>query len=215
MSDLPLLLGHRGARASTSVSENTPASFDLALKHGCDGFEFDVRLTGCGRSVICHDPKVDGVTVSQAGADQLRHLPLLDDVLLRYGQRAFLNIELKVPGLESKVLGMLREYRMEEYLVSSFLPEVVKELKTRSAKIQTGIICDKPGQLAGWRETPVEYVIPHHPLVTGELVREVHSEGSKVLSWTVNDRDTMLRLADWGVDGIISDDTELLVRTFK
>jgi len=215
LSDLPLLLGHRGARASTSVSENTPASFDLALKHGCDGFEFDVRLTGCGRSVICHDPKVDGVTVSQAGADQLRHLPLLDDVLLRYGQRAFLNIELKVPGLESKVLGMLREYRMEEYLVSSFLPEVVKELKTRSAKIQTGIICDKPGQLAGWRETPVEYVIPHHPLVTGELVREVHSEGSKVLSWTVNDRDTMLRLADWGVDGIISDDTELLVRTFK
>jgi len=215
LSDLPLLLGHRGARASTSVSENTPASFDLALKHGCDGFEFDVRLTGCGRSVICHDPKVDGVTVSQAGADQLRHLPLLDDVLLRYGQRAFLNIELKVPGLESKVLGMLREYRMEEYLVSSFLPEVVKELKTRSAKIQTGIICDKPGQLAGWRETPVEYVIPHHPLVTGELVREVHSEGSKVISWTVNDRDTMRRLADWGVDGIISDDTELLVRTFK
>ena len=215
MSDLPLLLGHRGARASTSVSENTPASFDLALKHGCDGFEFDVRLTGCGRSVICHDPKVDGVTVSQAGADQLRHLPLLDDVLLRYGQRAFLNIELKVPGLESKVLGMLREYRMEEYLVSSFLPEVVKELKTRSAKIQTGIICDKPGLLASWRETPVEYVIPHHSLVTRELVREVHSEGSKVISWTVNDRDTMLRLADWGVDGIISDDTELLVRTFK
>jgi glycerophosphoryl diester phosphodiesterase len=215
LSDLPLLLGHRGARASTSVSENTPASFDLALKHGCDGFEFDVRLTGCGRSVICHDPKVDGVTVSQAGADQLRHLPLLDDVLLRYGQRAFLNIELKVPGLESKVLGMLREYRMEEYLVSSFLPEVVKELKTRSAKIQTGIICDKPGLLASWRETPVEYVIPHHSLVTRELVREVHSQGSKALSWTVNDRDTMLRLADWGVDGIISDDTELLVRTFK
>ena len=25
----------------------------------------------------------------------------------------------------------------------------------------------------------------------------------------------MLRLADWGVDGIISDDTELLVRTLK
>jgi glycerophosphoryl diester phosphodiesterase len=216
LSDLPLLLGHRGARASTSVSENTPASFDLALQHGCDGFEFDVRLTGCGRSVICHDPKVDGVTVSQARAEQLRHLPLLDDILQRYGQRAFLNIELKVPGLESKVLGMLREYRMEEeYVVSSFLPEVVKELKTRSAKIQAGIICDKTGQLAGWRETPVEYVIPHHSLVTRELVQEVHSEGSKVISWTVNDRDTMLRLAAWGVDGIISDDTELLVRTLK
>ena len=216
MSELPLLLGHRGARASALVPENTPASFDLALEHGCDGFEFDVRLTGCGRSVVCHDAKVDGITVSRATADQLSHLPLLGDVLQRYSQHAFLNIELKVPGLESKVLDSLREYRMEEdYVVSSFLPEVVKELKTRSAKIQAGIICDKPGPLACWRETSVEYVIPHYSLVTPKLVLEVHHEGSKLLSWTVNSRDVMLRLADWGVDGIISDDTELLVQTFK
>ena len=175
-----------------------------------------MRLTGCGRSVICHDPKDDGITVSRARADQLRHLPLLEDVLQRYGQRAFLDIELKVPGLESKVLSLLRDYRMEEdYVVSSFLPEVVKELKTRSAKIQTGIICDKPGQLACWRETAVEYVIAHHSLVTRKLVQEVHREGSKLLSWTVNDREAMLRFAQWGVDGIISDDTELLVQTFK
>jgi glycerophosphoryl diester phosphodiesterase len=103
----------------------------------------------------------------------------------------------------------------EDYVVSSFLPEVVKELKTRSAKIQAGIICDKPGPLACWRETSVEYVIPHYSLVTPKLVLEVHHEGSKLLSWTVNSRDVMLRLADWGVDGIISDDTELLVQTFK
>jgi glycerophosphoryl diester phosphodiesterase len=215
MADSPLLLGHRGARASTSVSENTPASFDLALEHGCDGFEFDVRLMGCGRSVVCHDAKVDGVTVSRATADQLRHLPLLEDVLQRY-QRAFLDIELKVPGLESKVLNSLREFRLEEdYVVSSFLPEVVKGLKTRSARIQAGIICDKPGPLACWRETIVEYVIPHYSLVTPELVQEVHREGSKLLAWTVNAREVMLSLADWGVDGIISDDTELLVKTFK
>src|SRR5277367_2023526 len=104
MSDLPLLLGHRGARASTSVRENTRASFDLAMEHGCDGFEFDVRLTACGRGLVCHDPKMDGVTVSEATADQLLHLAVLEDVLERYGQRAFLDIELKVPGLESKVL---------------------------------------------------------------------------------------------------------------
>ena len=215
MSDLPLLLGHRGARASTSVPENTPASFDLALEHGCHGFEFDVRLTRCGRSVVCHDPTVDSITISQATANQLTHLPLLEDVLQRYCQRAFLDIELKVAGMESKILGLLREYRMEErYVVSSFLPEVVMELKTRSQKTQAGIICDKPGQLACWRETNADYVIPHHSLVTLKLVKEVHSAGQKLLTWTVNDRKTMLRLADWGVDGIISDDTELLVQTF-
>jgi glycerophosphoryl diester phosphodiesterase len=215
MSDLPLLLGHRGARTSTSVPENTPASFDLALEHGCHGFEFDVRLTRCGRSVVCHDPTVDSITISQATADQLTYLPLLEDVLQRYSQRAFLDIELKVAGMESKILGLLREYRMEErYVVSSFLPEVVMELKTRSQKTQAGIICDKPGQLACWRETNADYVIPHHSLVTLKLVKEVHSAGQKLLTWTVNDRKTMLRLADWGVDGIISDDTELLVQTF-
>jgi glycerophosphoryl diester phosphodiesterase len=215
MSDLPLLLGHRGARASTSVPENTPASFDLALEHGCHGFEFDVRLTLCGRFVVCHDPTVDGITISQATGNQLTHLPLLEDVVQSYSQRAFLDIELKVAGMESKILGLLREYRMEErYVVSSFLSEVVMELKTRSSKIQAGIICDKPGQLACWRETNADYVIPHHSLVTLKLVKEVHSAGQKLLTWTVNDRKTMLRLADWGVDGIISDDTELLVQTF-
>jgi glycerophosphoryl diester phosphodiesterase len=215
MSDLPLLLGHRGARASASVPENTPASFDLALQHGCHGFEFDVRLTVCGRFVLCHDPTVDGITISQATANQLTHLPLLEDVVQSYSQRAFLDIELKVAGMESKILGLLREYRMEErYVVSSFLSEVVMELKTRSSKIQAGIICDKPGQLACWRETNADYVIPHHSLVTLKLVKEVHRAGQKLLTWTVNDRKTMLRLADWEVDGIISDDTELLVRTF-
>ena len=215
MPDLPLLLGHRGARASKSIPENTFASFDLALQHGCDGFEFDVRLTGCGGSVVCHDPTIDDVTVSRADASQLTHLPLLEHVLQRYGQRAFLDIELKVAGLESKVLNSLREFRMEEdYVVSSFLSEVVMELKTRSQKIQAGIICDKAGQLVCWRETNADYVIPHYSLVTPKLIKEVQSAGRKLLTWTVNDRKAMLRLAEWGVDGIISDETELLVETF-
>jgi glycerophosphoryl diester phosphodiesterase len=153
--------------------------------------------------------------VSQADAHQLTHLPLLDDVLQRYAQRAFLDIELKVAGLESKLLNSLREYRMEEdYVVSSFLSEVVMDLKTRSQKIQAGIICDKPGQLACWRESNADYVIPHHSLVTIKLVKEVHDAGRKLLTWTVNEQKQMLRLAEWGVDGIISDNTELLMVTF-
>jgi glycerophosphoryl diester phosphodiesterase len=215
MSDLPLLLGHRGARVSTLAPENTFASFDLALQHGCDGFEFDVRLTRSGRSVVCHDPRVGGIVVCEATPDQLLDLPTLEDVLQRYCQRAFLDIELKVAGLESKVLTSLRECRIEEdYVVSSFLPDVVMELKTRSARVQTGIICDNPGQLGCWREANVAYVIPHYSLVTRALVQEVHDAGRKLLTWTVNNRKTMLLLADWQVDGIISDDTDLLAQTF-
>lgn len=209
-----LLLGHRGARATKSVAENTLPSFDLALKHGCDGFEFDVRMTNCGRAVICHDAEVDGITVATAGCEELTHLPELRDVLARYGRHAFLDIELKVPSLESFTLVVLHEHAPQRgYVVSSFLPGVLSELRARSESVVLGIICDKPNQLAQWKTLPVQYVIPHYSLITRELLNQVHAAEKTLLAWTVNDKDSMLRLHDWGVDGIISDDTELLVRT--
>ena len=216
MPNLPLLLGHRGARASRSVPENTLASFDLALRHGCDGFEFDVRLTAASRAVVSHDPKSGRITVSRATRRQLVHLPSLGDVLHRYAHRAFLDIELKVKGLESIVLDGLREHQPErECVVSSFIPEVIMELKARSPVIQVGIICEKQSQLAQWNKLPVEYVIAHESLVDEDLVRAIHGERRRILTWTVNDKSSMVRLAGWGVDGIISDDTQLLVRTLR
>lgn len=214
MSALPLCLGHRGARSCASVAENTIASFDLALEHGCDGFEFDVRLTGCGRVVVCHDAEVDGIAVSKAGCDQLQQLPELGSVLTRYADRAFLDIELKVPALESQVLVVLKEHAPQRgYVVSSFLPEVLAALRVRSGSVVLGLICDKRKQLERWQDLPVQYVIPHYSLITPELVDEVHEAGRMLLAWTVNDKASMLRLHGWGVDGIISDETELLVST--
>ena len=214
MATLPLLLGHRGARTSAGVPENTFASFDLALQHGCGGFEFDVRLAACGTALVCHDPKVGKITVSRAQASQLQKLPRLSQVLQRYGQRAFLDIELKVEDLESKVLAALHEYPPQRgYVVSSFLPEVVMEMEARSASVSIGIICESPSQLARWPELPVDYLVAHHSLVDEKLVQKVRQAGLKIFVWTVNDQDAMRHFARWGVDGIISDETELLVRT--
>ena len=214
MANLPLLLGHRGARASAGVPENTFASFDLALQHGCGGFEFDVRLAACGTALVCHNPKVGKITVSGAQANQLPQLPRLSQVLQRYGQRAFLDIELKVEDLESRVLEALHEYPPRQgYVVSSFLPEVVTEMEARSASVSIGIICENPSQLARWPELPADYVIAHHSLVDERLVQKVQRAGLKILVWTVNDEEAMRRFARWGVDGLISDETELLVRT--
>lgn len=216
MSALPLLLGHRGARASRLVPENSLASFDIALEHGCDGFEFDVRWASDDRAVICHDEKINGITVSKATAKQLTDLAVLEDVLRRYHRRAFLDIELKVAGLESKILTALREYPPERgFVVSSFLPHVLVELRIRSATVPLGFLCDRPKQLSGWREFDAEYIIPEYPLITRSFVQEVHTRGKKLFAWTVNYAGAMLELAEWGVDGIISDDTELLVKTFN
>jgi len=216
MSGPPLLLGHRGARASASVAENTLPSFALALEHGCDGFEFDVRLTGCGCAVICHEPKVKGITVSKAVADQLSDLPTVQDVLAQFAKSAFLDIEIKVPGLGSQVLLALREHPPQRgFVVSSFLPDVLIELSVRSGSIPLGMICEDQKQLRRWRDLPLQYVIPEYSLITQGLVQQVHDAGRKLFAWTVNDKRTMLRLADWGVDGIISDKTELLVKTLR
>jgi glycerophosphoryl diester phosphodiesterase len=216
MPNLPLLLGHRGSGFSALVAENSFEAFDTALEGGCDGFEFDVRVTGCGRALICHDAKVRGITVAGAEADQLTDLPILEDVLERYGPKAFLDIELKVRGIESRVLTALRQYPPERgFVVSSFIPEVVLELQLRCATVPTGIICEKPSQLGRSRKLSTAFLIVHRSLLDRELVREIQEAGRRIFVWTINDRDTMLRHADWGVDGIISDDIQLLVRTFR
>lgn len=209
----PLLLGHRGARAQKSIPENTIASFDQAMVDGCDGFEFDVRLTADGEAVVCHDPKAAGIEISRATAKQLSQLPCLRDVLQRY-RDSFLDIELKVKGLETITLDLfLRHKPRRGFVVSSFVPGVLKALHAEDATIPLGLICEFENQLRLWSKLPAQYVILHHRLVESDLIRTMKGTGKKVMVWTVNDPSDMRRFAELGVDGIISDDTGLLCKT--
>ena len=209
----PLLLGHRGARALKSIPENTLASFDRALADGCDGFEFDVRLTADGEAVLCHDPKIAGYAIARSTAKQVSSLPRLRDILQRYHD-SFLDIELKVKGLERFALDLfLRHKPHRGFVVSSFVPGVLKSLAAEDSTIPLGLICEFKNQLRLWNELPVEYVIPRQDLTDPELVRKIKGAGKKVLVWTVNDAEAMKRFAEMDVDGIISDDTSLLCRT--
>ncbi|HWI66904.1 MAG TPA: glycerophosphodiester phosphodiesterase [Nitrospiraceae bacterium] len=209
----PLLLGHRGARAVRSIPENTLESFDRALADGCDGFEFDVRLTADEEAVVCHDARISGYEVSRTPAKQLDRLPRLRDVLQRY-RSSFLDIELKVKGLEKITLDLfLRHKPLRGFVVSSFQPGTLKSVRALDASILLGLICEFENQLRLWSELPVQYVIAHQALVDAELVRKIKGAGKKIIVWTVNVPEDMRRFADLGVDGIISDDTSLLCRT--
>jgi len=53
---------------------------------------------------------------------------------------------------------------------------------------------------------------PHYRLVTPSLVRRAHDLGLSVWTWTVNEPETVLAVGEAGVDGIISDEVEV-VRT--
>jgi len=210
----PLLLGHRGARAVKSVPENTLASFDLALRDGCDGFEFDVRLSSDSIAVIGHDPHWKSAEIARASSGQLRELPRLEQVLALYRERAFLDIELKVGGLEDIAARLLGRFRPRRgFVVSSFLPQVLERVHAQDPTLPTGLICETKAQLRHWNRLPLECVIPHRRLVDSGLVLEWKAAKRRILVWTVNSPDDMCRFRDWGVDGIISDDPQLLSRT--
>jgi glycerophosphoryl diester phosphodiesterase len=210
----PLLLGHRGARAQKSIPENTIASFDQALADGCDGFEFDVRLAGDGTAVVSHDPRVKETEIAHATARDLPGLAQLEAVLARYQDNAFLDIELKVSGLEKITAALLHKYQPHRgFVVSSFLPEVLQGMRAEDSTIPLGLICETRAELRRWNQLAIEYVMPHRTLANSALIVQLKGAGKKILVWTINARADMRRLADSGVDGIISDDTSLLCRT--
>jgi glycerophosphoryl diester phosphodiesterase len=139
-------------------------------------------------------------------------VPCLEDVVTRYSGRAYLDIELKIAGLDEEVAGLVSSLSRETYVVSSFLPEVLQSIHHRQSAIPLGFICERKWMLRRWDQMPCTVVIPERRLVTEQLVDEVHGAGKKIFVWTVNDRAEMLRFSTIGVDGIISDDTELLGR---
>jgi glycerophosphoryl diester phosphodiesterase len=51
---------------------------------------------------------------------------------------------------------------------------------------------------------------PYHPELSSDLVKEAHALGLLVIPWTVNKREDMARLIDWGVDGLITDRPDYL-----
>ena len=216
-----LLLGHRGARLY--APENTVAAFDLALEHGADGFEFDVRGTRDKQSIICHDPRLNRLVIRRHTFKQLQESftspalvpPSLEDVLDRYARTAFLNIEVKVRGMEPLVARAVKRVRPRRYFISSFLPSVVRKLHALDSSLILGSLAQTRWQLRRWPMLPAAYIVPHYRLLSTRLIKRLHAAGKTIVTWTVNNPRQMRRFAEMGVDGIISDDTKQLVGAFR
>ncbi|MBN2221029.1 MAG: glycerophosphodiester phosphodiesterase, partial [Vallitaleaceae bacterium] len=44
-----------------------------------------------------------------------------------------------------------------------------------------------------------------HTKITAKQVESIHMQGKRVFAWTVNNRKTMTKLMDFGVDNMITD----------
>ena len=172
----PLLLGHRGAKSY--APENTIEAFELALQHGCDGLEFDVRLTADQQAVICHDPKFNRIEIARAERQSVPKLPTLEDVLESFADRAFLDIELKVTGLEHITLELLNRFPCGRgCIVTSFLPEVLQRIHAIDNDIPLGLICRNRKQLAPASSLPLASIVLHASLVSRELASSFRDRG--------------------------------------
>ena len=215
----PLLLGHRGCRGCGFV-ENSLAAFKDALSNGCDGFEFDVRRALDGSNVIWHHPDYSGRQIAGTNYTDLvdrdgNRLATLEDTLAQFSDRAYLDIELKTPGAEETIVAALKaKLPQPGFIITSFYPDILLRLRELDSSLPLGFLGESADALHAWRNFPVQALLPRHDLIDSPLIEAVHKAGRQIMAWTVNSSRQMRRLAEWGIDGLISDDPQLLYQTF-
>jgi glycerophosphoryl diester phosphodiesterase len=214
-----IIIAHRGA--SGHAPENTLLSYQRALEYGAHMIELDVHETLDGALVCIHDSTVDRTTngsgevhnftyneLLELDAGEGERIPLLENVLEYASGKIHVNIELKVIGVEKKVLDIVeRQGMLWDTMISSFFHGSLITVRTLSKTAITAILVQKPmdALIRYALDFKANSINPHHELVTPEFVLEAHSSGLKVLPWTVNDSQTMKDLFSIGVDGLITD----------
>ncbi|MEY2417522.1 MAG: glycerophosphoryl diester phosphodiesterase [Actinomycetota bacterium] len=226
---MTLILGHRGASAERP--ENTLDAFTRAIELGGDGVELDVRRTADAAMVVHHDAALsDGrAIVGLAAGDLPPYVPTLRAALEACAGK-FVNIEIKnVPidpdydpdeNVAAGVVALVREMGVaDSVVVSSFGLAAINAVRAADPSIATGWLTVPAYDQRRALDTVVEHghgaIHPHHTTVTDELVDAARAAAVVVNTWTVDDPVEMKRLADLGVNSVITNDVALAVETLR
>jgi glycerophosphoryl diester phosphodiesterase len=218
-----MVAAHRGVAAG--AAENTIEAFTNAIAIGADMIEFDVRMTRDGELMAFHDARVGGIAVGALTRDEIESAagvrpPLLTEVLTVCAGRIRLDVELKEAGYVPEVMAELKAISDPgEFVVTSFLPNVVAGAKTAFPDVKTGLLIGGSARWAGLpttlrelfpvglaREVRADYLAPHYTLDQFGTVARAAAAGLPCLLWTVNsDSDIRRFAADPRVAVIITD----------
>lgn len=198
MNEGPIICAHRGA--SAYLRDNSMEAFETAIAMGTEMLEGDVRRDASGTLVLAHDP----LPAEQDKAP----VPLADLITLAAG-RVALDIELKEAGCEADLLALLA-HRPAGLIVTSFLAEVVAEVKSLDPGIRAGLII---GDVAHGRDLfaraadcGADVLVAHISMLDRRLRRHALKRDTGLWVWTVNDRRRLSYLvADPAVECIITD----------
>ena len=229
-------VGHKGADLITPG--NTAASFEAALAAEVDMIEFDVlseRPDGTGELFLAHD-------YTDLGRRRADALTLADGIALFRGEAYAgieLDLDLKLPGYEDRVVAALRDAGLvERTLVSTMEEASLRRIRAEAPDVKLGWSVPRvkrnpfrsvftavpaygmvrvlrrtlPGQVGrAIREGRVDAIMANFHVVTPRLVRAVLEAGGEIYVWTVDDATVIEKLRQWGVTGCISNDPRLLV----
>jgi len=219
-----LRCGHRGACGY--APENTLSSFRKALELGADIVELDAQVCASGEVVVIHDAAVDRTTngtgfVDEMNLDELKALdagggekiPTLCEVLDLVDKKAIVNIELKGEGIAASVLAVMDDYirahgwSFDNFLVSSFDHLQLWEMKTLNSPVKAGVLVTMipPDLVPFAKELGAWSLNVPKESVTKDFVEAVHKNEMKVLAYTANTPEEIVRLKSLEVDGIFSD----------
>jgi glycerophosphoryl diester phosphodiesterase len=224
-------VGHKGADLITPG--NTHASFDAALEAGVDMIEFDVlpEIGGAERLLLAHDyHDAEG-----------RSPHTLEEGLAHLASERFdgieLDVDLKLPGYELRVVEALRAHRvLDRAIISSQYRSSLDLIRAAEPRARLGWSVPKlrrdpfrsrasavPAMVALWvmqrllpmraasaiRRGRCDALMVHWRLVTPRLVERVREAGGELYVWTVDEVPRMRELETLGVTGVITNDPRL------
>lgn len=191
----------------------------------CHNYTIDATSDGRGEVTaynLCEIKKFDfGSYFSEEFAET--PLPTLDEFLelTSASSAEIINIELKCPKdnnishLVNETLKAVKKYGcLDRVIISSFSPAVLKTVKEMDARCKTAFlypisnpsVCRMilyPFYMV--KKIGCDIIHPAHIAVTKRIVDVAHALGIKVNTWTVNDAKTIIKMLEFGVDGIITD----------
>lgn len=228
---LPVTIAHRGY--SAVAPENTLAAVTAGIRAGAEYVEIDAHTTADGVPVVLHDSTVDRTTNGSGAVSALtaeyvtgldagswfspayagQRVPTLGQVLdLVRNTGSTLLLEVKAPRTsaqtEAIVSEVLRRGMAEQVLLQSFDVRVLRDTRELAPRIRLGLL--RGGLDADPVATAKELgVVSYNPsadalLARPEVVERLNDAGIAVMPYTVDDAARWSRLAELGVDGIIT-----------
>jgi glycerophosphoryl diester phosphodiesterase len=227
-------MAHRGGalHPDNLGYENSMHAFAQAVGLGYQYLETDLHATRDGVVIAFHDRRLDRVTdrtgviaelpwseVRKARINGHEPIPLLTEVLEQFPETK-LNLDIKGDNGVAPAARVLRETNaIDRVCVSSFSQGRVRQIRRElGERLATGF---GEQEIARLRFAPFRLSSPGACLqipevygrirvLTPGLLGRAHALGKQVHVWTVDDPAAMHRLLDAGVDGLITDRTDLL-----